>query len=65
MDAKSQLKVIKHGFTIIRIDDYPSARIKYKDEGHREWSTFENFPTKTARDKAFNELMEWPSIIQD
>ncbi len=31
MDAKSQLKVCRAGFTIIRKEDVPSPRIKYKD----------------------------------
>jgi hypothetical protein len=65
MDAQSHIKVINHGFTIIRIDDYPAIRIKYKDEEHREWTTLENYPSKSARDKAFKELMQQPFIIQD
>lgn len=65
MDAKSQVKVIEKGFIILRVDDYPAIRIKFKDEEHREWTTLNNFPTKTARDKAFNDLMEQPNIIQD
>lgn len=65
MDTQSQKKVIEAGFTIIRSDDYPQIRIKYKDEAHREWVTFDNFPTKASRDIAFNELLEQPNIIQD
>lgn len=30
MDQKSQAKVMALGFVIIRCDDYPSIRIKYK-----------------------------------
>ncbi len=65
MDSKSQLKIIEFGFTIIRTDDYPNIRIKYKDEDHKDWCTLEVFPTKSARDKAFNELLEQPHFIQD
>ena len=65
MDAKSQIKVITAGFTIIRADNYPTPRIKYKNEAQREWATWENFPTKAARDRTFNYLLEQPTIIQD
>lgn len=65
MDSKSHKKVIDVGFTIIRIDDYPAARIKYKDEDHPDWVTLQNFPTKASRDKAFAELLQYPKVIQD
>ncbi len=65
MDSKSQQKVIAFGFTIIRADDYPNIRIKYKDADHAEWNTLQVFPTKASRDKAFKDLIEQPHIIQD
>lgn len=65
MDTTSQLKVIDCGFTILRVDDYPNIRIKYKDEDHKDWCTLEVFSTKSARDKAFKELLEQPHFIQD
>ncbi len=65
MDSQSQEKVIKAGFTIIRVDDYPSPRIKYKDEAHREWNTFEKYPTKAARDRAYEELRIQQFILVD
>lgn len=53
MDAKSQQKVIKAGFSIIRCDDFPSPRIKIKDADHQEWSTFKKYTTKAERDMIF------------
>lgn len=65
MDANSEKKVIAKGFIIIRKDDLPSPRIKYKDKGHTEWNTLEKFDTKTARDKRFLELMKEKHIINN
>jgi hypothetical protein len=66
MDAKSQLKVIRAGFKIIRTDDQPSLRIKVKKRGSHEWTTLEkNFPSKAARDRRFNELLEDKNVISD
>ena len=38
MDLNSQNKVLKAGFMIIRKDDYPQPKIKYKQFGFPEWS---------------------------
>lgn len=65
MDTTSQQKVIAAGFTIIRCDDQPSVRIKYKGSGQQEWKTLENYPTKSARDRAFKELLNKTSYITD
>lgn len=66
MDQKSQLKVIKAGFKIIRIDDQPSPRIKVKDKTSREWHTLEgDFKSKAARDRRFNELLQIPTMLND
>lgn len=65
MDAKSQLKVCRAGFTIIRKEDVPSPRIKYKDARQTEWKTLRKFDTKAARDREFNNLMELNLFIND
>jgi len=65
MDAKSQLKVIKAGFTIIRKDDTPSLRIKYKDSDHHEWTTFHKYETKDARERELHSLLELNLTIED
>lgn len=65
MDSKSQQKVIAAGFTILRCDDHPSPRIKYKGKGQQEWLTLEKFETKAARDRAFNERLEKSNYISD
>lgn len=65
MDAKSQEKVLKAGFTIIRTDDQPAIRIKYKGKCLQNWLTLEKFQTKAARDRRFAEMLQDPKTIQD
>ncbi len=65
MEQKSELKVMKAGFTIIRKDDQPSIRIKFKDNGSQNWTALEKFETKAARDRRFNQLMESAFIIEN
>ena len=65
MDAKSQSKVVREGFMIIRKDDTPQPRIKFKDAKQREWATYAKFETKAARDRAFDKLMELQHVISD
>jgi hypothetical protein len=65
MDSTSQQKVIKAGFMIIRTDDSPNIRIKYKGSYLQSWSTLEKFETKSARDKRFQELLKGPMVIAD
>lgn len=65
MDSQSQRKVIDAGFTIIRIDNYPSIRIKFKDIDNPNWVTYETFPTKASRDRVFKDLLQHPKFIQD
>jgi hypothetical protein len=66
MDQKSQLKVIKAGFVIIRIDDQPAPRIKAKSRGHLEWYTFKkDFKSKAERDRMFNQLLVSNIMISD
>ncbi len=45
MDLNSQNKVLKAGFMIIRKDDQPQPRIKYKQFGFPEWRTFNTSKT--------------------
>lgn len=65
MDAGSQLKVIRAGFTIIRYDDQPNLRIKFKDGEHLNWTTFRTFPTKAERDRIKVELLCNVRFIED
>lgn len=59
MDQKSQIKVIKAGFKILRPDDNPAPRIKVKDNTSSEWHTFEkDFKSKAERDRRLSYLME-------
>lgn len=50
---------------LIRKDDQPQPRIKYKQFGFPEWRTFEKFTTKAARDRRFKDLLHDSSIIED
>ena len=65
MDKKSQIKVIKAGFTVIRPDNTPQPRIKYLDAVKYEWRTMRNFPSATARDREFKDLLQNPCMISD
>lgn len=65
MDQISQQKCIKVGFTIIRCDDQPSIRIKYKGDAVLSWKTLEKFSTKAERDRKYNELLKYQMIISD
>jgi hypothetical protein len=66
MNAISQQKVIAAGFTIIRPDDYPNARIKVKRQGsHQDWVTLEKFETKAARDRRMTELLQLSLVVED
>jgi len=66
MDATSQQKVIAKGFVILRSDDQPNIRIKFKGPGTSEWKTFEKaFDSKAARDRRMKELLTKPNYIFD
>ncbi|MHC1773785.1 MAG: hypothetical protein AB9834_00090 [Lentimicrobium sp.] len=65
MDQTSQMKVMKAGFRILRIDDQPSPRIKVKESGNYEWRTLDKFETKAARDRRFKELIQDKRTIQN
>lgn len=56
---------MRAGFMIIRKDDQPQPRIKYKQFGLSDWRTFEKFSTKAERDRRFKELMKDSIIIDD
>ncbi len=64
MNQNAQDKVLKAGFTVIRTDDLPNIRIK-KLKRAGVWETLENFPTKTARDRKFKELLKDDLTIED
>lgn len=65
MDTKSQQKVIRAGFKILRADDHPQPRIKYKGAGRQEWITLEKFSTKAARNRRLTELLKMNLFITD
>lgn len=65
MDTQSHQKVIDRGFTILRVDDYPVIRIRYKDQEHPEWKEFLSFATKEDRDRVLEELLARPNFILD
>lgn len=65
MDATSQKKVVAAGFTIIRKDDQPKIRIKFKDKDFNDWCTWQNFETKAARDREYKRLLNFEMWIAD
>ncbi len=64
MNINSQDKVMAAGFKIIRTDDQPNIRIKYR-VGNGAWSTLEKFDTKAARDRRLKELLKDNLIVED
>ena len=64
MGTNDQDKVIKAGFMIIRPDDFPNIRIKYR-VGNGAWKTLEKFDTKAARDRRLKELLKNILTIMD
>lgn len=68
MDANSRRKLLDAGWRIIRKDDTPNIRIKVFSKGpalNADWRTLEVFPTKAARDRAFDRLLNDPITIND
>lgn len=65
MDRKSQDKVLKAGFTIIRKDDYPQPRIKARYTAGSDYRTYGKYDTKAARDQAFAILLKDEKVISD
>jgi hypothetical protein len=66
MNGNDQKKVIAAGFVIIRRDDTPAPRIKYKDKETHEWRTLhKDFASKAARDRKMDELLKIQTIIED
>ena len=64
MTTRDQDKVIAAGFTIIRTDDFPNIRIKYR-VGNGAWKTLEKFECKAARDRRLKELLKNILTIED
>lgn len=65
MDINSQNKVLAAGYTIIRCDNYPQPRIKFKYEVGKEWATYKNYSTKAERDRAYKNMLEGNKVISD
>lgn len=64
MNTRDQDKIMAAGFIIIRPDDYPNIRIKYR-VGNGAWKTLEKFDTKDARDRRLKELLKNILTIMD
>ncbi|MBQ9660726.1 MAG: hypothetical protein IJV37_05620 [Bacteroidales bacterium] len=64
MTQESNDKLVRAGFTILRLDDWPSVRLKYWKPGSG-WNTFEKFETKSARKKRIHELRRNQYVVFD
>ena len=64
MTTRDQDKIMAAGFIIIRPDDFPNIRIKYR-VGNGAWKTLEKFDTKAARDRRLKELLKNILTIMD
>ncbi len=66
MNSNDQKKLTQAGYIIVRKDDTPTPRIKYKDKEYHEWQTLhKDFASKAARDRKMAELLQSPLIIED
>lgn len=65
MNQSDQKKLCDAGYMIIRRDDQPKPRIKYKMKGVGDWKTLETFESKAARDRRANELNTLKAYIED
>ena len=66
MNGTDQRKLTEAGYIIIRRDDQPTPRIKYKDKEHGEWTTLhKDFKSKADRDRKMSELLKISTIIED
>jgi hypothetical protein len=66
MDATNQQKLLDAGFTIIRKEDQPTIRVKYKNATQREWKTLEsNFQSKASRDRYVDMLLKNRMTVED
>jgi hypothetical protein len=64
MEYRSMQKLMNAGYTIIRKDDHPCPRIKYRKKDSGDWKTLEKFATKAARDRKHDELLNEEFIIE-
>lgn len=63
--GRDEKKLIAAGFTLIRRDDLPKPRIKFKSKDNFEWRTMSGpFDTKTARDREANNLLKISTVIE-
>jgi hypothetical protein len=58
-------KLMAAGYMVIRSDDQPNIRIKFREEGSGDWATLEKFETKAARDRRIKELLQDDKIIME
>jgi hypothetical protein len=66
MSGSDQQKLVNAGFTIIRIDEQPTLRIKFKGNGGHEWKTLEKgFASRAAVERRVKELLTDAKTIQD
>jgi hypothetical protein len=68
MSMQTNNKLLKAGFTILRISDWPKPCIKtcHSKQGYIVWTIFEkNFKSKAARDWRMKQLLKNPKIIDE
>ncbi len=63
--GRDEKKLIAAGFTLIRRDDLPKPRIKFKSKDNFEWRTMVGpFDIKAARDREAEKLLTISTIIE-
>lgn len=65
MTKKGRDKLEKHFWTIIRKDDMYGRKPGIKEYNEGSWILIGRYPTKAARDREFNRLLEKDFVIED
>lgn len=65
MTKKGRDKLEKNCWTIIRKDDMYGRKPGIKEYNEGSWILIGRYPTKAARDREFNRLLEKHFVIED
>ena len=66
MNQADQMKIMNAGFTIVRMDDHPTIRIKYKNRDSHEFKTLKgDFRSRAERDWHMQHILKDRLFVQD
>ena len=58
-------KLIRAGFTIVRVADFPSTCIKFRNDVDKGFRILKEFHSKVDRNRALQELLTDPMTVED